>query len=104
MKLANNNEIIGKLESVKDCQDFISLIFKTEIEVKIPKNAIPFDLLQRLVKMRIGIININGQYRIRNLEGGSTGNIYSEAEYNKTIEKIEEIFKIKDKETSQKEK
>ncbi len=104
MKLANNHEIICNLESFKDCQNFIYLIFKIEKEVKIQKNSIPLDLLQKFVNRRIGIINIDGQFSIRILGDILKDQISSELEHDKTIVKLEEIFKRRDKETTKKEK
>ena len=93
MKLANNNEIIGKLESVKDCQDFLSLVLKMEVAVRIPNGAIPLDLLETLVNNKVGIINIDGRYCIRKLQDTKKETEISDLRYRKAVEEMDELFK-----------
>ena len=58
-------EVTGILSRVLKIKNHIRLVFTVQLEIDIPKDAITEDQLQNLLDRNIGIINIDGDYKIR---------------------------------------
>jgi hypothetical protein len=73
MKLSKNSEIIGKLDSFQIDDNETKLIFTIKREISIPLDQISSQDLKLLKGKRIGIINLDGLYRVREIgdRGGS---------------------------------
>jgi len=95
MILKNYDEVIGFLVSVSKCSDFLSLLLKLEFELRLPKDAIPLDLLKTFVDKKIGIINIDGTYHIREDLDKNNDVKISDLDHQRTLEEMSKYFKGK---------
>ena len=60
-------EICGILDSFEQTEDDLKLKFKFIKVIEIPLIALPVEELHKMIGERIGIIRINGDYRIRKI-------------------------------------
>ena len=67
MELKNYHEIVGTLVEVNEQDDVVKAVFEIKKTVEFPKVALPKDTLKEHLHRKIGIINIDGTYRIRKL-------------------------------------
>ena len=67
MQLQNYEEIIGILNKIKldKNQDVVTLVFTYQKDIEIPVNAIDNRFLLYLVGKKIGILNIDSEYKIK---------------------------------------
>ena len=65
--MKNNCEIVGILSEVETGAERHKLIFTMMKAIEIPYKAIPVEKLKELEGQRIGILNIDGKYRIRKI-------------------------------------
>lgn len=65
--LKHNQEIIGNLEKISDLKTHIKLIFSIEKTIIIPFESKLFDKIQKQKDNKIGIINLDGKYRVRKM-------------------------------------
>ena len=65
MKLKSNHEIVGTLSDIISEKNQIKLIFTIMRVVELPIEAVSMEQLHGFLDKRIGIININGTYKIR---------------------------------------
>ncbi len=68
IKLEANHEIVGILSKVKVEEDQIKLKFSIMKDIDLPKEAFSYQQLQGLVDKRVGILNLNGAYKIRQVK------------------------------------
>lgn len=65
MELEHCHEVVGKLEKYTEKNGKMHLVFQIKKIVDIPLGAIPKSELDDCLYRKIGIINIDGDYRIR---------------------------------------
>ena len=63
-----NREVVGVLSKVKVEENQIKLIFSIFKEIELPEEAFSYKQLQDFLDQRIGILNVNGIYKIRHVE------------------------------------
>jgi len=69
MKLAINEEIMGKLTNVEVSENGqIKLSFLIQKEIEISANAFSIPKLQSLVGKNIGVLNIDSQFFLREIK------------------------------------
>ena len=68
IKLEVNDEIVGILSKVKVEENQIKLKFSIMKDIVLPKEAFSYQQLHDLVDKRIGILNLNGTYKIRQVK------------------------------------
>ncbi len=69
MNLKSYNEIVGMLVNILISDDNkIVLIFSLETAIEVPQDAIEQDILYEMKGERIGVVNLNGQYKIRKIK------------------------------------
>jgi len=68
IKLEVNDEIIGVLSEVKVEEDQIKLKFSIMKDIELPKEAFSYQQLHDLEDKHIGILNLNGTYKIRQVK------------------------------------
>lgn len=68
MKLKLNHEIVGTLSKVVNEKNQIKLIFNIMKEIVLPIDVVSSEKLDTFLDQRIGIINIDGTYKIRNIK------------------------------------
>ena len=67
MYLKNNNEIIGQLDSF-EIEDYkIKLKFTIHEEIEFSEDSISVDILENLKGKLAGIINVDGQFFVREI-------------------------------------
>jgi hypothetical protein len=68
--LKHLQEIVGTPTKILYEDGCAKIIFTYTIQktVEIPEDALPKEVLKKSVGKRIGILNLDGKYRIRNLE------------------------------------
>lgn len=67
MLLRPFQEIFGNLKSITDDEHQIKIKLTFDLEIDIPNDPVSLERLKALTGKRIGIINIDGKYRIREL-------------------------------------
>lgn len=67
MKLTENNEICGVLDSIESSEGKLILKFSVVREVEIPFISAFRKELHKLRKQKICVINIDGEYYVRKL-------------------------------------
>ena len=68
MFLKSLQEIFGNLKSIAGGEHYLVITLTQDFEIPIPINAIPLERLKKLVGKQIGIVNIDGHYKIRELK------------------------------------
>jgi hypothetical protein len=68
MKITNLSEIIGTLIKIENNNNIYNLIFSIRRKIELPKNVLSNEKLKLLLNKKIGILNCNGEYKIRELE------------------------------------
>ena len=68
MKLEADHEIVGILSKVKVEEDQMKLKFSFVKDIEIPIDAFSYQHLHALEDKRIGILNLNGTYKIRQVK------------------------------------
>lgn len=72
MKLCNNNEIVGTLTKIEEKNNIYSLEFSIKKNIEIPNTFFSNEELNKLLGNKVGIINIDGEYKIRQIREGDT--------------------------------
>lgn len=67
MLLKPYNEIVGTLKEIKNKEDRITLVFNIDKEIELPQSAISKEKLHAFIGGRIGILNCDGNYKIRKI-------------------------------------
>ena len=67
MYLLENYEICGILDSIESTEGNLKLKFKYIKVIEIPLTALPVKKIQEMVGKRIGVICMNGKYRLRKI-------------------------------------
>jgi len=70
MWLKSNQEIVGTLLAVKDEDSWIKLQFTCLKEIDLPLTAVPREQLSSLFGERIGILNVDEKFFIREIKRG----------------------------------
>ena len=65
MSLMNNSELIGWLGAVTNENGMLHLKFTIETELEIPEKAISLSELQQNTGKLVGIFNLDGKYKLR---------------------------------------
>ena len=67
LNLENYEEIVGTLNKIEfhEKLGFVTLVFTFQEEINLPMNACSEDILVSSIGKKIGIINIQGNYKIR---------------------------------------
>jgi len=65
MILNNFEELVGTIQDIICEESCVKLVFSVQQVIEIPANAIPQDVLKGLIGKRIGILNIDGEYKVR---------------------------------------
>ena len=68
MRLNSNQEIVGELLSVTQENNFCILKFSCKKEIELPKSKITHEQLRMLIGKRIGILNYEGSYKLREIK------------------------------------
>lgn len=61
------SEIVGILKSIKKQDEQIKIVFTITQEIDIPSSAISYKTLQRHLGNKIGLLNLNGKYKLRKI-------------------------------------
>ena len=67
MILQDCNEIVGTLEKYTEEKDILKLVIKIQHIINIPFNAISKEELDNCLNKKIGIINIDENYKLRKI-------------------------------------
>ena len=67
MYLKNNNEIIGQLDSFEIEDNKLKLKFTIHEEIEFSEDSISVDILEKLKGKLAGIINVDGQFFVREI-------------------------------------
>jgi hypothetical protein len=67
MLLKNNHEVIGYLYNIEKTEGMLKIRFTAEFDIDVPVAVFPVEKLQDLLGQRIGILNIDGEYRLRKI-------------------------------------
>ncbi len=67
-RLDSNHEIIGTLHAVQSEDNCCKLQFSCNYDIELPPTAIPADKLKNLVGKKIGLINIDERFFIRQID------------------------------------
>ena len=67
-KLLSNEEIIGALESIVKIENDIKITISIEKRFIIPFESKLFNKIQKQIGTKIGIINLDGKYRMRKIK------------------------------------
>ncbi len=65
MQLNSNNELVGTLTDIIHKSQKNILIISTHWDLEIPKNAFSKDKLEQVIGSKIGILNFDGNYKLR---------------------------------------
>lgn len=68
IKLQNGGEMIGIIKEIKNQNNCIELIFQVIQRLELPEDLLLFKKLNRFLNKKIGLINIDGDYRIREIK------------------------------------
>lgn len=70
LNLKNYEEIVGTLNKIEfhEKLGFVTLVFTIQEEINLPINACSKDILVSSIGNKIGILNIEGNYKIRILK------------------------------------
>lgn len=68
MWLKSLQEIVGTPTSIIYEDGCVKIVFTIQKIIEIPEDAFPRDVLKNSIGKRIGILNIDGKYKIRNVE------------------------------------
>jgi len=71
MKLKPNHEVVGIMPDVLKEKNQINLIFNIITEIEVPLDAFPNIQLEDFLGKRVGILNLDGIYRIRHIKNKS---------------------------------
>ena len=107
VNLPANCEIIGILKEINNINDGIELIFTFEQKIKISHDESLLNKLNNYLGKMIGLINIDGEYKIRILQKNAGKNIESQnevknskkdintfqKEYNRVVKEIDVFLK-----------
>ena len=69
-KLKDGDEIIGLAEEVQFTDRWIKITFLIRKEIKLPSTAIPHKILCSLIGKKIGVINVDGDFFVREIQSG----------------------------------
>lgn len=72
MHLKPFNEIIGNLISVEKQENNLRLLFAIDQEIEIPLGGVPKEKLDSLINKKIGILNCEGNFLIREIRSKQT--------------------------------
>jgi len=67
IQLKNNNEIIGQLNSIEKIDNKLKLKFTIHKEIELSLDSISVDILVKLKGKLAGIINVDGQFFVREI-------------------------------------
>ena len=67
MKLKSNHEIVGIISEIKLGGSHIKLVFTVASEVELPSNAFAYEQLKAVLGKRVGILNVDDQFFIREI-------------------------------------
>lgn len=67
LKLLPNNEIIGRLSKISSDGQFVKLTLSINTKIEVPAEAFSHDELKKNLDQHIGIINIDGQFFLREI-------------------------------------
>jgi len=67
MHLENYHEFLGTLVKYSKDEDKTRLEFQIQTTIELPSKALPTELLDKYLYQDVGVINIDGEYRIRKL-------------------------------------
>ena len=68
MWLKSLQEIVGTPTSIIYEDGCVKIVFTFQKTVELPEDAIPKETLKNSIGRRIGILNIDGKYKIRNVK------------------------------------
>ena len=91
-RLLPNEEIIGALESIVKNENDIKITFSIEKKIVIPFESKLFDKIQKQIGNKIGIINLDGKFRIRKMK--------KSVHLAETFNEIKQTNKTKNRESS----
>ena len=67
MQLKDRTEVCGVLDSFEQTEDDLKLKFTVTKVIKVPLEALPVKKIQEMIGKRIGVICMNGKYRLRKI-------------------------------------
>ena len=73
MKLKLNHEMVGIMSDVLKEKNQIKLIFNIITEIEVPLDAFPNIQLEDFLDKRIGILNLDGIYKIKHIKKSKYG-------------------------------
>lgn len=68
MKLKPNCEVVGNISEIKYEDDYVRLVFTFNHEVELPSTAFTNKQLKVILGKRVGILNLNGKFSLRELK------------------------------------
>lgn len=68
MRLGLSSEIVGTIVEISYRDDITILKFSILKEIELPSGAVQEQKLKSVIGRRIGIFNINGEYKIREIQ------------------------------------
>jgi len=67
MKLKPNCEVVGNLSGIKFEENHVKLVFTIAREVELPQHAFADAQLKAILGKRVGILNLDGQFFVREI-------------------------------------
>ena len=67
IKLQNGGEMIGIIKEIKNQNNCIELIFQVIQQLELPDDLLLYKKLNQFLNKKIGLINIDGDYHIREI-------------------------------------
>lgn len=72
MQLKPYHEIVGIIEDIVYKDGFANVIFSIQTKVEFPESAIQKGEFNKFIGKRVGILNLNGIYKIRRISSSAT--------------------------------
>ena len=68
MRLKSHEEIIGFLTELKNYDNKMKITFSVQRKIELPTDLILKKKLQNLIFKKVAILNLNGEYKIREIK------------------------------------
>ncbi len=68
MKLEPQHEIVGTLSDIKLEGAYTKLVLTVAREIELPNNAFSYEQIKAVLGKRVGILNIDGQFFVREIK------------------------------------
>jgi hypothetical protein len=75
VQLKPYHEIVGTIEDIVYEDGFVNVIFSIQTKVEFPESAIQKGVFNKFIGKRVGILNLDGMYKIRRISSSATNEI-----------------------------